>query len=88
MPKDTDSTARPSDDPQQAIDKSGTVDTRIPEGASTSPTPETLVAGAPAAYIPQMGTGLSAAQTELGEGERVLEMERKAQRAGTDIQRG
>ena len=75
-----------ADDQNEALEKSGSVDTRIPERASTSS--ETLVAGAPAAYIPQMGTGLAAGETDLGEGERVLEQERKAQRAGTDIQRG
>jgi len=77
-----------ADDQNEALEKSGSVDTRIPERASTPPTSETLVAGAPAAYIPQMGTGLAAGETDLGEGERVLEQERKAQRAGTDIQRG
>ena len=87
MPKHTDSRPTPADDPQEAIEKSGSVDTRIPEGP-VSVTPGTVVAGAPAAYIPQMGTGLPAGEAGLGEGERVLEQERKAQRAGTDVQRG
>ena len=77
-----------ADDQNDALEKSGSVDTRIPERASTSPTSETLVAGAPAAYIPSMGTGTPTGETDLSEGERVLELERKAQRAGTDIQRG
>ena len=75
-----------ADDQDEALEKSGSVDTRIPERASTSS--EALVAGAPAAYIPPMGTGTPTGETDLSEGERVLEQERKAQRAGTDIQRG
>jgi len=77
-----------ADDQNEALEKSGTVDTRIPERASTFPTSEKLVTGAPGAYIPPMGTGTLTGETDLGEGERVLELERKAQRAGTDIQRG
>lgn len=88
MPKDTDSAPTPADDPQEAIEKSGSLDTRIPERPVVSPTAETLVAGAPAAYIPHMGTGLLPGEADLGAGERVLEQERKAQRAPTDVQRG
>lgn len=77
------------DDPETALEKSGSVDERIPEPAGTPATADTMVAGAPAAYVPQMGIGLPAGVPgELGEGEAVLELERKAQRARGDIQRG
>ena len=77
------------DDPETALEKSRSVDERIPEPAGTPPTTDTMVAGSPAAYLPQMGTGLPhAVPGELGEGEAVLEQERKAQRARGDIQRG
>jgi len=87
MPKDE----KPSvdDDPETALEKSGSLDERIPEPVGTPPTTDTMVAGAPAAYIPQMGIGLPAGVPgELGEGEAALEHERKAQRARGDIQRG
>lgn len=82
---------RPSalDDPETALEKSGSVDERIPEPSGTPPTTDTMVAGAPAAYVPQMGVGLPAGVPgALGEGEAALEQERKAQRARGDIQRG
>ena len=84
-----DEKANVADDPETALEKSGSVDERIPEPADTPPTTDTMVAGAPAAYIPQMGIGLPAGVPGvLGEGEAVLENERKAQRARGDIQRG
>ena len=88
MPK-KDEKASVEDDPETALEKSGSVDERIPEPAGTPPTTDAIVAGAPAAYVPQMGIGLPGGLPgELGEGEAVLEHERKAQRAGGDIQRG
>ena len=55
----------------------------------STPTPaDEIIAGAPGAYIPPMGTGTLTGETDVSEGERVLEQEGKAQRAGTDIQRG
>lgn len=54
-----------------------------------TPTPaDEIIAGAPGAYIPSMGAGTPTGETDVSEGERVLELESKAQRAGTDIQRG
>lgn len=96
MPKDQDNARKDRDEqphagdtPEEALEKSGSVDTRIPDGSEAPTTSETMIAGAPAAYVPQMGTGLPAATTgDLGEGEAVLEQERKAQRASGDIQRG
>lgn len=86
MPKDE--KASVDDDPETALEKSGSVDERVPEPSGV-PTTETLIAGAPAAYLPQMGTGLPAgAPGDLGPGEAVLEQESKAQRARGDIQRG
>lgn len=67
--------------------KTPSVDELAPE--PTAAGPETLVAGAPAAYIPQMGTGLPASGLdEPGPGEAALEVERKAQRAAGNVQRG
>jgi len=87
MPKDE--KASVDDDPEKALEKSGSVDERIPEPAGTPATPDTMVAGAPAAYIRQMGTGLpDGTPGDLGPGEAALEHERKAQRARGDIQRG
>lgn len=86
---DKDAKPQPGDSAQEAIEKSGSVDTRIPEGPAVSPTSEAAIAGAPAAYVPQMGVGLPGGMPEdRGEGEAVLELERKAQRARGDIQRG
>lgn len=77
------------DDPETALEKSGSVDERIPESAGIPPTTDTMVAGSPAAYLPEMGVGLPlGGPGELGEGEAALELERKAQRARGDIQRG
>lgn len=87
MPKDEKASVH--DDPETALEKSGSVDERIPELAGTPATTDSMVAGAPAAYIPQMGVGLPAGDVqELGEGEAALAHERKAQRARGDIQRG
>lgn len=79
---------QPGDTTDEAIEKSGSVDTRIPEGPAVSPTSEASIAGAPAAYVPQAGAGLPGGTPDLGEGEAALDRERKAQRAGGDIQRG
>lgn len=87
--KSKDARPQPGDTPEEAIEKSGSVDARVPEDSAASPTSETMVAGAPAAYVPQMGTGLPAGTPgDLNEGEAVLEQERKAQRARGDVQRG
>ena len=84
-----DEKASVDDDPETALEKSGSLDERIPATAGTPPPTDTMVAGAPAAYIPQMGTGLpGAAPDDLGPGEAALAHERKGQRAGVDIQRG
>lgn len=65
------------------------LDELTPEPTEPTATQETLVAGAPAAYIPQLGTALPAGMPdEPGPGEAALEVERKAQRARGDIQRG
>lgn len=61
----------------------------MPKDTQVTPTPDGgLIAGAPGAYIPPVGTGTPTSGTDASEGERVLEQEGKAQRAGTDIQRG
>lgn len=55
----------------------------------STPTPaDEVIAGAPGAYIRPMDTGTTTGGTGLSEAERVLELEGKAQRAGTDTQRG
>ncbi|CAN5139889.1 hypothetical protein BH18CHL2_BH18CHL2_07010 [soil metagenome] len=83
-----DEAARVEDDPQAAAEKSKSVDERV-EGAGEDPRPDTMVAGAPAAYIPQMGVGVpSTATDEAGPGEAALEAERRGVRARGDIQRG
>ena len=87
MPKDEKATVE--DDPETAFEKSGSVDERIPEPAGASTTTDTMVAGAPAAYVPEMGTALPAGTPgDLGPGEAALDHERKAQQAGGKIQRG
>lgn len=84
-----DEKASVDDDPETAQEKSGSVDERIPETADTPPATDTMVAGAPAAYVPQMGIGLPGGTADApSPGEAALAHERKAQRAGTDIQRG
>jgi hypothetical protein len=66
------------DDLETAQAKSGSVDERIPERFATDEAP--AVAGTPAMGMPQAGVGLPGPGEDLGEGERVLEQERKAQR--------
>ena len=67
------------DDLETAQTKSGSVDERIPEHFATDDAP--TVAGPPAMGMPQAGIGLPGPGGDLGEGERVLEQERKAQRS-------
>ena len=67
-----------TDDLETAQAKSGSVDERIPERFATDDAP--TVAGPPAMGMPQAGIGLPGPGDDLGEGERVLEQERKAQR--------
>jgi hypothetical protein len=68
----------PTDDLETAEAKSGTVDERIPEHYATDDAVGR--AGAPAMGMPQAGIGLPTPGQDLGEGERALEAERKAQR--------
>ncbi|HET8569787.1 MAG TPA: hypothetical protein VFM93_12485 [Candidatus Limnocylindria bacterium] len=80
---------RPEDTLREAEAKSKSVDERTPQpGVPTPRTTESMVAGAPAAYVPQMGVGLptGTADLEAEEGERVLEQESKGVRS--HIQRG
>jgi hypothetical protein len=67
-----------SDDLETAEAKSGSVDERIPEHYATDDA--VGPAGAPAMGMPQAGIGLPTPGVDLGEGERVLESELKAQR--------
>jgi hypothetical protein len=68
-----------SDDLETAQAKSGSVDERIPEHYAVDEAPR--VAGPPAMGMPQAGIGLPGPGEDAGEGERVLELERKAQRS-------
>lgn len=80
---------RPGDDPETALEKSGSMDHRAPADRPRGETVDPLVVGAPPTGIPQMGAGLAGpAGHAAGEGERVLEQERKGQRARGEIQRG
>ena len=84
-----DEKASVDDDPETALEKSGSVDERVAEPTAVPTTMDTMIAGAPASYIPQMGTGLPGGTPDApGPGEAALEHERKGQRAGGDIQRG
>ena len=74
-----DKTPQPGDSPEEAMDKSKTVDERAAPGAGPEAMSGTLM-GAPAANLAPPGPGPLAAPEELGEGERVLEQERKAVR--------
>lgn len=67
------------DDLETAQTKSGSVDERIPPQFANDDTP--IVAGPPAMGMPQAGIGLPGPGGDLGEGERVLDQERKAQRS-------
>lgn len=67
------------DDLETAQAKSGSVDERIPEHFANDDTP--IIAGPPAMGMPQAGIGLPGPGGDLGEGELVLEQERKAQRS-------
>lgn len=68
-----------TDDLETAQAKSGSVDERIPDQFANDDTP--IVAGPPAMGMPQAGIGLPGPGGELGEGEHVLDQERKAQRS-------
>ncbi len=68
-----------TDDLETAQAKSGSVDERIPEHYATDGVAG--AAGAPAMGMPQAGIGLPLPGEDLGEGERVLDLERKAQRS-------
>jgi hypothetical protein len=68
----------PADDLETAEAKSRSVDERIPEHYATDDAVGS--AGAPAMGMPQAGIGLPTPGQDLGEGERALEAERKAQR--------
>lgn len=67
-----------TDDLATAEAKSGSVDERIPEHFATDKAP--TIAGPPAMRMPQAGIGLPLPGEDAGEGELVLEQERKAQR--------
>ena len=80
--------ARIEDDPQQAAEKSRSVDERV-DTVNDEPRQDATIAGAPAAYIPQMGVGVPTNATdEAGPGEAALDVERRGVRARGDIQRG
>ena len=66
----------PTDDLATANAKSGSVDERIPEsfGADTA---ASIEEAAPAAMLPQQGTGAMGIQEDIGPGEAVLEKERQ-----------
>lgn len=70
---------KPDDSPDEALEKSRTVDERAAPGAGADAMSGTLI-GAPAANLAPPGPGPAVAPEELGEGERVLEQERKAVR--------
>lgn len=84
-----DENARPGDDPETALEKSGSMDQRAQVDRPHADTTDPLVVGAPATGLPQMGAGLAGpAGHAASEGEQVLEQERKGQRARGEIQRG
>ncbi len=69
----------PEDSAEEALEKSRTVDERAAPGAGADAMSGTLM-GAPAANLAPPGPGPVVAPEDLGEGERVLEQERKAVR--------
>lgn len=66
-----------TDDLETAEAKSGSVDERIPERYATD---DAMDAATPAPTVPQAGIGIPHPGEDAGEGERVLETERKARR--------
>jgi len=66
-----------TDDLETAEAKSGTVDERIPERYATDDVADVAT---PARAVPQAGIGVPHPGEDAGEGERILELERKAQR--------
>ena len=81
-----DSAPMPGDSPAAAAEKSRSVDERVGDETRAD---DTIVAGAPAAYIPQMGVGVPTGLSEdAGPGETALDVERRGVRSRGDIQRG
>lgn len=79
----------PGDDPETALEKSGSMDRRASTDRPGAEMIDPMVVGAPATGIPQMGAGLAGpAGHATSEGEQVLEQERRGQRARGEIQRG
>lgn len=68
-----------ADSPDEALQKSRTVDERAAPGAGADAMSGTLI-GAPVANLGPPGPAPVVAPVDLGEGERVLERERKAVR--------
>lgn len=68
-----------TDDLETAEAKSGSIDERVPEGFPTDAVG--IDAPVPASAIPQAGIAVPHPGEEPGEGERVLDLERKAQRS-------
>ncbi len=86
--KDEQDHPRASDDLEAAEEKSKTIDERVPDRLGSDAVPEYLAPGAPATHQPQMGIGREGPLDggELGPGEAVLDLERRAKRQPT--QRG
>jgi hypothetical protein len=76
----------PGDSAKTAAEKSRSVDERVGDERRAD---DTIVAGAPAASLPQMGVGIPTDLTEdAGPGEAALDVERRGVRSRGDIQRG
>lgn len=86
--KHKDEKPKPGDDAYTALEKSGSVDERVPDAAAEGLTRDGIIVGAPASYAPGMAGLGRDPRVDLGEGEAVLENERKAQRAEGNKQRG
>lgn len=82
-----DHSPRPGDSPETALEKSGSMDERVPGGPDAPAPSDAVLADTRAPLLPESGTHLRVDQP-LGEGEAALELERKGQRARGEIQRG